>query len=121
MHKTPFPFVFQTKRTGGFMMDLSYNSALVAAVFGIFGFFLAFSLKKAINILLFGIFTYASLQALSYLGVQPDWVQFQEVVDLLSQLGKTLLGMVKTMLQAAALASVLCFLTGGVLGFALRR
>lgn len=103
------------------MMDCSDNSALVAAIFGIFGFFLAFSLKRATNILLFGVFTYASLHALSYLGVQADWVQFHEVVDLLSQLGKTLLVMVKKMLQAAAFASVLCFLTGGVLGFVLRK
>lgn len=102
-------------------MDLSDNSALVAAVFGIFGFFLAFSLKRATNIVLFGVFTYASLHALSYLGVQADWVQFHEVVDLLSRLGKTLLGMVMTMLQSAALASVLCFLSGGVMGFVLRK
>jgi uncharacterized membrane protein (Fun14 family) len=102
-------------------MNPAINGALVASVFAIFGFFLAFSLKKAVSIVVFGIFVYASLKALHYLGVTTDWRLLDDLVPMVTQFGKTVYDMVKGMLHAATSLSIVCFLVGGVCGFLLRR
>jgi uncharacterized membrane protein (Fun14 family) len=102
-------------------MSLTLNSALVASVFGIFGFFLAFSLKRATNIVLFGVFAYASLKALDYLGVATDWKLFENLIHILSQFGRTVLDLISAMLHTATFISIFCFLCGGVCGFVLRK
>lgn len=102
-------------------MNPTINGALVASVFAIFGFFLAFSLKKAVSIVVFGIFVYASLKALHYLGVATDWRLLDDLVRMATQFGQTVYDMVKGMLSAATSISIICFLVGGVCGFLLRK
>jgi uncharacterized membrane protein (Fun14 family) len=102
-------------------MNPTINGALVASVFAIFGFFLAFSLKKAATIIIFGIFVYASLKALHYLGVTTDWRLLDDLVRMVTQFGKTVYDMVGGMLHAATLVSIVCFLAGGLCGFLLRK
>ena len=102
-------------------MNETFNGALVAMVFGIFGFFLAFSLKRATNIIIFGVFTFASFHALDYLGSTVDWSLFHQAVDILPKLGKTLLDLVAKTLETATFISVICFLSGGLFGFLLKR
>jgi hypothetical protein len=102
-------------------MSASLNTLLVAVIFAILGFFLAFFLKRATNIILFGIFTYASLMALDYLGVSTDWPLFNKFVDLLSQLGKTILALIGGMLNSATFPALMCFLLGGFTGFLKKR
>jgi hypothetical protein len=103
------------------MMNLTIHSALVALVFAIFGFFFAFSLKRATGVLLFGVFVWASLKALDYLGVTTDWRLFDELVRIITALGATILTMIKTVLRTATLLSILGFISGGVCGFLLKR
>jgi hypothetical protein len=102
-------------------MNPVINTALVASVFGAFGFFLAFSLKRATNIIVFGIFAYASFKALDYLGVTTDWKLFDSLVHTSTQLGRTTLDLISGMLNTATFISVACFLGGGVAGFLLRK
>jgi len=102
-------------------MTASINVILVETIFLTLGFFLAFSLKKATNIILFGIFAYASLIALDCLGVSADWPLFNELVTLLSQLGSTILSLISGMLAGASFPAIFCFLMGGFLGFLLKR
>jgi hypothetical protein len=102
-------------------MSLTLNGALVALVFAMFGFFFAFSLKKATGIILFGVFVYASFKALDYLGVTTDWRLFDELVRIVTQLGKTILDMIKTVLRTATFLSIFGFISGGVCGLVLRR
>jgi hypothetical protein len=102
-------------------MNFTINGALVALVFAIFGFFLAFSMKRATGVILFGLFAYASLKALDYLGVTTDWRLFDDLVRIVTQLGKTILDMVKAMLRTATFLSIFGFISGGVCGFLLRR
>ena len=102
-------------------MNPAINGALVASVFAIFGFFLAFSLKKAVTIVIFGIFVYASLRALHYLGVATDWRLLDDLVRMATEFGKTVYDMVRGMLSAATSISIICFLVGGVCGFLLRK
>ena len=102
-------------------MNPVMNTALVASVFGVFGFFLAFSLKRATNIIVFGIFAYASFKALDYLGVTTDWKLFDNFVHTFTQLGRTTLDLISGILNTATFISVACFLCGGVFGFLLRK
>jgi hypothetical protein len=102
-------------------MHYTMNGALVALVFAIFGFFLAFSLKKVAGVVLFGVFVWASLKALDHLGVATDWRLFDELVRVITQLGTTILHMIKTILRTATFLSIFGFISGGVCGFLLRR
>ncbi|HEY3278409.1 MAG TPA: hypothetical protein VGJ94_17470 [Syntrophorhabdaceae bacterium] len=102
-------------------MSLTIHNLVVASVFAAFGFFLAFSLKRAAGILLFGVFAYASLKALDYLGVSTDWKLFDDLVHIITHLGKTILDMIKAVLRTATILSITGFLAGGVGGFILRR
>lgn len=102
-------------------MSSAINAALTATVFGAFGFFLAFFLKRAASIIIFGIFAYASFKALNFLGVATDWRLFNSIVHAISQLGKTTLDLIRGILNTATLVSVVCFICGGVAGFILRK
>ena len=102
-------------------MSLTSNTALVASVFGIFGFFMAFSLKRAINIILFGVFAYASLKALDYLGVSTDWKLVEYLIHTISQFGRTVLDLMSALFRAATFTSIFCFLCGGLFGFILSK
>ena len=102
-------------------MSTAINAALIATVFGAFGFFLAFFLKRATSIIIFGIFAYASFKALDFLGVTMDWRLFNGIVHTISQLGKTTLDLIRGILNTATLISVLCFISGGIAGFLLRK
>ncbi len=97
------------------------TAILIAVVFAIFGFFLAFSLKRAANILIFGVFAFASFKALDYLGVAADWRLFDNLVQTLGQFGRASLELVKGMLATATFVSILAFLGGGLCGFITRR
>ena len=59
-----------------FVFLSGYTAALV---FGLFGFFLAFSVKRAAAFIIFGLFAYAALWALGHLGVATDWRGLDEV------------------------------------------
>lgn len=102
-------------------MPVSINAISIGSIFAVLGFFVAFSLKRATNIILFGIFTYACLLALDYLGESVAWPLFKEFINLLSQLGRTILSMVSGMLHSAKLPSIVCFLMGGFAGILIKR
>jgi hypothetical protein len=102
-------------------MSATITALLITAVFAVFGFFLAFSLKRAVNIVVFGIFAFAALKALEYLGVAPNWHLFESLTQSLGQFGKASLDLVKGMLATATIVSILAFLGGGVCGFLVRR
>jgi uncharacterized membrane protein (Fun14 family) len=102
-------------------MHFTVTGALIGLVFGIFGFFLGFSLKRAASIVLLAIFAFATLKALEYLGVAMNWRLFESLVHALAQLGKTSIELIRGMLTAATLLSIILFLCGGVLGVITRR
>jgi uncharacterized membrane protein (Fun14 family) len=102
-------------------MAASISAISIGGIFAILGFFLAFSLQRATNIILLGIFTYGSLLALDYMGESVAWPRFMEFVNLLSQLGKTILSLISGMLSSAKLPSITCFLLGGFLGILIKR
>ncbi|MEI6153572.1 MAG: hypothetical protein WCQ90_05750 [Deltaproteobacteria bacterium] len=102
-------------------MSPMLNATLIASVFGIFGFFLAFSLKRVAGIVLFGVFTYAAFLALHFLGATTDWKVFTSFIGTLSHLGKTTIDLIGGMLNTATLVSIICFLGGGLIGIVVRH
>jgi hypothetical protein len=50
-----------------------------------------------------------------------DWRLFNGIVHTISQLGKTTLDLIREILNTASLISVLCFISGGIAGFLLRK
>jgi len=102
-------------------MESPINLILTGIIFAMLGFFLAFSLRVATNIILLCIFVYASLLAFNYLGVFTNWHLFDEFINHLSKLGKMILSFVRRWHEMARFPSILSFLLGGFLGFVLKR
>ncbi|OPY80210.1 MAG: hypothetical protein A4E65_01560 [Syntrophorhabdus sp. PtaU1.Bin153] len=94
---------------------------LEAGTFGAFGFILGFFMRRAINIILFGIFTYAIFECLHRIGVPTDWKEFYRFVTLMSELGRTLLHLVQSMLRGTGIVALFLFIGGGIAGLALKR
>jgi hypothetical protein len=89
---------------------------LVTLVFGMFGFILAYYLRRGMSIVLFGILLYATLRGFEQLEAVPDWESFNKFVFLLQQLKKTLITLTNHMIAAAGTASLVLFLCGGIIG-----
>lgn len=105
-------------------MDLAHMKnaqILVVLIFGFFGFILAYYLRRGLNIVIFGIFLYASLKGLEQLKVVADWHNFNQFISLLQQLGKTMLMLVNNMISTAGTVSIVFFLCGGAAGMAFTR
>lgn len=94
---------------------------LVVLIFGFFGFILAYYLRRGLNVVIFGIFLYASLKGLEQLKVAADWHNFNHFVLLLQQLSKTMLLLINNMIATAGTAAIVLFLCGGVAGLAFGR
>jgi len=94
---------------------------LVVLIFGFFGFILAYYLRRGLNVVIFGIFLYASLKGLEQLKVAADWHNFNQFVLLLQQLSKTMLLLINNMIATAGTAAIVLFLCGGGAGLAFGR
>jgi len=105
-------------------MDIAHtNNAqiLVVLIFGFFGFILAYYLRRGLNIVIFGIFLYASLKGLEQLKFAADWDNFHQFVSLFQQMSKTMLMLINNMVATAGTLSIVFFLTGGVAGLAFSK
>ena len=98
------------------MAHIKDAQILVALIFGMFGFILAYYMRRGLNIVLFGIFLYASLKGLEQLKIVADWENFDKFVSLLQQMGKTILMLVNNMIATAGSVSIFLFLCGGIAG-----
>lgn len=94
---------------------------LIPVIFGMFGFILAYYLRRGLNFVLFGIFLYASFRGLETLRYNPDWDNFDKFVAVLQQLGRILLALVNNMISTAGTVSIMLFLCGGLIGLILSR
>lgn len=103
------------------MAHMKEAEILIAVIFGVCGFIMAYYLKRGVNFVLFGIFLYASFKGLETLKYHPDWNNFDKFVSILQQLGRTILLMITNMLSTAGTVSIMLFLFGGVVGLALSR
>jgi hypothetical protein len=103
------------------MAHIKDAEILIAAIFGISGFIMAYYLRRGVNFILFGIFLYASFRGLETLNYHPDWNNFDKFVSILQQLGKTILLMINNMISTAGTISIMLFLFGGVMGLVLSR
>ena len=98
------------------MAYIKETQVLGSLIFGMFGFILAYYMRRGLNILLFGIFLYASLKGLEQLHIAPDWVNFYKFVLLFQQMGKTILTLINNMIATAGSISIFLFLVGGITG-----
>ncbi len=103
------------------MEHIKDTELLIAAIFGICGFIMAYFLRRGVNFILFGIFLYASFKGLETLNYHPDWDNFDRFVSILQQLGRTILLMITNMISTAGTISIMLFLFGGVVGLVLSR
>ena len=103
------------------MEHIKDTEILIAAIFGICGFIMAYYLRRGVNFILFGIFLYASFKGLETLKYQPDWDNFDRFVSILQQLGRTILLMINNMISTAGTISIMLFLFGGIVGLVLSR
>lgn len=103
------------------MEHIKDTELLIAAIFGICGFIMAYYLRRGVNFILFGIFLYASFKGLETLNYHPDWDNFDRFVSILQQLGRTILLMITNMISTAGTISIMLFLFGGVVGLVLSR
>jgi hypothetical protein len=94
---------------------------LVPFIFCMFGFIMAYFMRRGINIILFAVFLYAALKGLEQLKVSPDWKSFDKFIYLLQQLGRTTLQLVNNMVTSAESISIAVFLLGAVAGLTLSR
>lgn len=94
---------------------------LIALFFGLFGFILAYFLRRGLNLILFGVFLYAALKGLEHLKFMPDWPSFDRFISLLQQLGKTILTLSTNMISSAGAFAILLFLCGATLGLIASR
>jgi SNF family Na+-dependent transporter len=91
---------------------------LVPFLFGVFGFIMAFALRKGVNFLIFGVFLYAAFKALEGLNFTPDWKEFHTLTKIIQSLGHSMLSLSANTLNTANTASIILFLAGGIVGLA---
>ncbi len=103
------------------MEHIKDTEILIAAIFGICGFIMAYYLRRGVNFILFGIFLYASFKGIETLKYHPDWDNFDKFVSILQQLGRTILLMINNMISTAGTISIMLFLFGGIVGLVLSR
>lgn len=103
------------------MEHMKDTELLIAAIFGICGFIMAYYLRRGVNFILFGIFLYAAFKGLETLEYHPDWDNFDKFVSILQQLGRTILLMINNMISTAGTISIMLFLFGGIVGLVLSR
>jgi len=103
------------------MTHMKEAEILIAVIFGVCGFIMAYYLRRGVNFVLFGIFLYASFKGLETLKYHPDWNNFDKFVSILQQLGRTILLMINNMLSTAGTISIMLFLFGGVVGLVMSR
>lgn len=103
-------------------MNIEDTEIIIGLVFGLFGFIIAFFVRRSINIIIFTAFTYAAFKALDGLDFETDWALFNNFTYTLSDLGKAALAIVSGMLGNASVLSLVSFIVGGVTGlFAKKR
>ena len=103
------------------MSHIHDTELLIAAIFGLCGFIMAYYLRRGVNFVLFGIFIYASFKGLETLKYHADWDNFDKFVSILQQLGRTILLMINNMISTAGTMSIMLFLFGGVIGLVVSR
>ena len=99
--------------------NISYM--LAAGAFAAFGFVLGFFLRRGINIVLFAVLTYAVFVLLDKVGIPADWALFHKLVELMSELGRTVVHLVTGMLGKGGSLGTGLFLAGGIAGLICTR
>lgn len=102
-------------------MHMGDMEIVIGLIFGLFGFIMAFFMRKSVNILIFTAFTYAAFKTLDRLDFRTDWASFNNFAYALSDLGSALLSVVSGLIGAASTFSLVLFIIGGVSGLLLKR
>lgn len=102
-------------------MLIEHAELIVALLFGIMGFIIAFFLTATINIIIFGGLTYAIFKALASLNFKTDWAVFNRFVGILSDLGETVWELVTGMINNANDIALIVFIFGSAFGLFMKK
>lgn len=100
---------------------MNHFEILIPLIFLLFGFAIAFFLRKSINILVVGILFFGIFKLLERLNFPTDWNQLGRLVDLLREVGNTIGVLVINILEVSSTASIFLFLVGGMSGLIVKR
>jgi len=97
------------------------NSLIFIVLFATLGFLLGILLKRSLGIFVLCGFFFAALKALEMLGKNIDWAIYHALTSSFSEIGRSLVNLLKHIMDTANVGAVVVFVLGGVAGIVLSR